>query len=57
VQKLLEVNVAVFKDLGIYNSDPKKDEKINCQLKSFLKSISCKPDLIKIKNYKLKIKN
>jgi hypothetical protein len=29
VQKLLEVNVADFEDLGIYNSDTEKDKKIN----------------------------
>ena len=50
VQKLLEVNLVVFEDLGIYNSDPEKDKKINDELKSFLKSTSCKPVRIKIKN-------
>lgn len=44
----LEDNVVVFEDLGIYNSDPEKDKKINDELKSFLKSIGCKPDRIKI---------
>ncbi len=49
MQKLLEVNVAVFEDLGIYNSDPEKDKKINDELKSFLKSIGCKPARITMK--------
>ncbi len=48
MQKLLEANVADFKDLGIYNSDPEKDKKINDELKSYLKSINCKPARIKI---------
>ncbi len=48
MQQLLEVNVADFEDLGIYNSDPEKVEKINDELKSFLKSIGCKIGRIKI---------
>ena len=47
MQKLLEVNVADFEDLGIYSSDPDKDKKINNELKSFLKSVGCKPARIK----------
>ncbi len=47
-----ECNVAVFEDLGIYSSDPEMDKKINDELKSFLKSIGCKPTRIKIKNGK-----
>jgi SepF-like predicted cell division protein (DUF552 family) len=42
-RKHLEGNVVVFEDLGIYNSDPEKVKKINDELKSFLKSIGCKP--------------
>jgi len=53
VQKLLEVNVAVFEDLGIYNSDPEKDKKINDELKSFIKSIGCKIGRIKIEYIRL----
>ena len=57
MQKLLEVNVADFEDLGIYNSDPEKDKIINDELKSFLKSIGCKPVRIKIMNVECRIKN
>ena len=57
MQKLLEVNVADFEDLGIYNSDTEKDKKINDELKSFLKSIDCKPTWIKIMNVECRIKN
>ena len=31
-KKLLEGNIVVFEGLGIYNSDPKKDKKINDEL-------------------------
>ena len=43
-----ENEVWLFKDLGIYNSNPEKDKKINDELKSFLKSIGYKPARIKI---------
>lgn len=48
-RKHLEGNVVVFEDLGIYNSDPEKVKKINDELKSFLKSIGCKPAQITMK--------
>jgi len=32
-KECLEGNVAVFEDLGIYNSDQEKDKKINDELK------------------------
>ena len=45
-------NTWLYEELGIYNSDPEKEKKINDELKSFLKSIGYVPARIKIKNEK-----
>jgi hypothetical protein len=46
-------NTWLYEELGIYNSDPEKDKKINDELKSFLKSIGCKAARIKIEYIRL----
>jgi hypothetical protein len=42
-------NLAVFEDLGIYSTDPKKDKKINNKLIKFLKSLGCTQAKIRIR--------
>ena len=41
-EKLIEGNVAVLIDLGIYSEDPEEDERINEELRKFLMSIGHK---------------
>lgn len=43
-----EGNVVIFKDLGIYSIDPKKDQKINQSLKKFLASLGYQLPQIRI---------
>ena len=43
-------NTWLYEELGIYNSDPEKDKKINDELKSFLKTIGIKLARINKKN-------
>ncbi len=41
-ERLIEGNVAVLVDLGIYSEDPEEDERINEELRKFLESIGHK---------------
>ena len=44
-------NTWLYEELGIYSSNPEKEKKIKDELKSFLKSIGCKPASINLLNY------
>jgi len=41
-ERLIERNVPVLVDLGIYSEDPEEDERINEELRKFLESIGHK---------------
>jgi len=41
-EKLIEGNIAVLVDLGIYSEDPEEDERIKESLRKFLESIGHK---------------